>query len=366
MKNPYEKVDWENVQKVVSISHAHSYPTNAHPEVDPPFPLFYLRNIINGGVQHICVSNYYPSHPFYPLEDFYLGTEELLTGKLQSPNAEHHRVTNPGWDGKFHFNGLGSLWASGNKSGVTPVGVNMTWQEAFDNIFNNLLYPDGGGITINHPEWSSLTDNQIITLLDYDSRVLGIEIFNGTPTITGQDVDTHVESDQWDRILLTGRQCFGFAVPDHYAEGNPNTYQNPEQWCGRNILLVDDYTDRACLQAYRDGRFYSKLFDSDLSFDYIKYDSENHNILVSAPLADTIGITIDGVTTNYLSNSVDVIIPTNAVYVRVTATLHNYQWTQRNGETIMVPEQIFSNPIVLSSPENRRIKDADFIQLFIA
>ncbi|HQI02578.1 MAG TPA: hypothetical protein PLA18_14975, partial [Deltaproteobacteria bacterium] len=39
-----------------------------------------------------------------------------------------------------------------------------------------LLYPDGGGITINHPAGKTAAD--YLELLDFDTRVLGIEIWN--------------------------------------------------------------------------------------------------------------------------------------------------------------------------------------------
>jgi len=71
----------------------------------------------------------------------------------------------------------------------------------------------------------------------------------------------------WDRILSTGRKCWGFCVPDHSVEKGTN-------WNGRNILLVSDCTEHDCLKAYRQGRFYGCLKDSGLTIrDFTATDS---------------------------------------------------------------------------------------------
>ena len=193
---------------------------------------------------------------------------------LFSPNAEHHGFTNS----KAHICCPGSSFISGNidpqgnkynlsKHGFV-VGFGDTWQNAFDLIFKELKFADAGGITINHPTWfSKLPESQIIEMLDYDERVLGIEIYNGSvgrknwSEVPGyeppNEKDFGYSTNLWDRILETGRRCWGFSVPDHGVELGTD-------WIGRNILLVSEFTDHDCLKAYREGSFYGCLKDNGL------------------------------------------------------------------------------------------------------
>jgi hypothetical protein len=98
-------------------------------------------------------------------------------------------------------------------------------------------------------------------MLDFDDRVLGIEIYNDYSFKKNwQENPDYISPDEpqqgfslklWDRILLTGRRCWGFCVPDHSAGSG--------DWAGRSQLVVGAQSDQACLEAYRDGSFYGCL-----------------------------------------------------------------------------------------------------------
>jgi len=151
-------------------------------------------------------------------------------------------------------------------------GVNRPWRDAFRAALDGtrkdaqgkpvegLLFPDAGGITINHP-WLTLED--LLAMLDFDERVLGIEIWNPSslfgyfsrvsPPPTTLDELTFY--NHWDNVLRTGRRCFGFFVKDH-----------PICERGRNVLLVSDLSkltrqerEHEALLAYRQGRFFGLI-----------------------------------------------------------------------------------------------------------
>ena len=305
MFNPYENINWPSVMRVGSATHMHMTR-----QCD-------LDNAYKYGIRHFPISNYYPSAPYDAQtrpSDFYLhqhwpakksdGTQleppvnwnDIITwgheldepyqsrlpfkqGELAftnipddviiSPNAEHHGFSNS----EAHICCPGSTFISGNidpqgnKYKVTAhgfcCGFGGTWQEAFREMRDHMKYPDAGGITINHPTWfSRFTDDQVIEMLDFDASVLGIEIYNDysakkdwsqTPYCTPpSESRPGLSTNMWDRILSTHRRCFGFCVPDHSVESGTN-------WHGRNVLLVNEFTEHACLKAYRQGRFYGCL-----------------------------------------------------------------------------------------------------------
>lgn len=339
--NPYALVNWSGVQHVCSISHAHARVKRNDGQIGE-VKQKYLDNAVDGGAKHIMFSNYYPSEPFYPLSDFF---ETVPPNIIASPNAEHHSVI--GYP-NFHFNGLGCTFSSGQAGGLEPTGINMTVDAAFMAVLGSLQYQDGGGITINHIGWTVAQNTSgwvesnsfdiVMKLLNIDSRVLGIEIQNSYESVVmgyGEDLEANIRL-LWDKILMTGKRCWGFCVPDHETE-----YGN--RWTGRNILLVDSLDEHKCLKAYRDGNFYSQIFDSDLSFESITY-SDNH-FAVSAPNADSIKIIIDGEVTSISGNSADIEIPNGSTFVRAEAWL-DYNWIDRNGVSHNVTDKIYSNPIM--------------------
>ena len=140
-------------------------------------------------------------------------------------------------------------------------GTNRPWQDAFraalDGTQKNaagrpiegLLFPDGGGITLNHPGG---TVKPLLQLLDFDPRVLGIEVWNDRSAFGGTNATYY---GLWDDVLRTGRPCFGFFVKDHSFFGR-----------GRNVLLVAGPSkatrlerEHEALRAYRAGRFFGML-----------------------------------------------------------------------------------------------------------
>lgn len=149
-------------------------------------------------------------------------------------------------------------------------GANRPWREVFraaldgetvdERRSGGLLHPDGGGITLNHPT-GKLGD--YTPMLDFDARVLGIEVWNQLTSGFGSSRGFYDLGDGphlhfyqlWDDILRTGRRCWGFFVKDH------NTYGR-----GRNVLLVPKLADlagaereAAALRAYRKGSFFGSI-----------------------------------------------------------------------------------------------------------
>ncbi|QDU75254.1 hypothetical protein Pan97_22840 [Bremerella volcania] len=296
---PYSDIDWNACRQIGSVTHAHCRSQTS------------LDMLCRHQLKHLAISNYYPSAPCRPdervreyqvsqnfatvtgkgytekpfhwneiIRDPQSGWYEKLPADLQEampfkigrpcfsqipsdvilcPNAEHHSMTDSGG----HFNAVGSQFASGtfdvrgryllHKHGFA-MGTGLPWREAFERMFAELEVADGGGVTINHPHWSRMSAAHAQELLDFDPRVLGIEIWNQT----GHDINGRGWSlTQWDSLLSTGRRCWGFAVPDHGHNSNPKFH-------GRNILLVPQETPvyqlpAACLRAYRNGNFYATL-----------------------------------------------------------------------------------------------------------
>jgi len=135
-----------------------------------------------------------------------------------------------------------------------------------------LMFPEGGGITINHPG-ESVT--RLAEYLDFDPRVLGIEVWNQHEMFGGQTLEkaaTMPFYTLWDEVLRTGRRCFGFFVKDHCIFGR-----------GRNVLLMPPGGDtatreRQALQAYRNGRFFGLLGAMTVGADgkpTMPYDQSN-------------------------------------------------------------------------------------------
>lgn len=342
--NPYESVDWGSDLQIPSLSHAHS--RVGYGEIIKTETQRFVNRAQTARIRHMAWSNYYRSIPFYPLTDFFESIPEDMIG---SPNAEHHSFTNAGYSA-MHINGIGSTFASGKPRGETPAGVNMSWQKAIPLILSELQYSDGGGVTINHPKYSNLSAKMILPVLRFSPLVLGIEIANEWKTAEAGEIAT----DIWDDILRTGQRAWGFCVPDHAVESG-------SQFTGRNVLLVDELTEHKCLQAYRNGSFYGKLFDSDLAFDEISI--ENNIFTVSAPNATKIRIVVDGVAHDYNSNTVEHSVSDNAKYIRTEAWLEDYVWTHNDGTTSTETEKIFSNPIMFVESKYDSDKVMDFSRI---
>ena len=124
------------------------------------------------------------------------------------------------------------------------------------------MFSDSGGITINHPVWSGLTFDTICKMLDYDPRVLGIEVYNDLCATAYGDPNKGWGLKFWDQALSSGRRCLGFFVPD-WTVGK-----------GRNILLVPAFAEHDCNRAYRKGEFYGAVLGSGLQFTNITLDQD--------------------------------------------------------------------------------------------
>ena len=139
-------------------------------------------------------------------------------------------------------------------------GTNRPWRDVFREAFAKLQYPDGGGMTLNHPTGKM---DSYLPMLDFDPRVLGIEVWNQLTSGFGSRRGFYDRSGEpnlhfyqlWDQILGTGRRCWGFFVKDHNTFGR-----------GRNVLLVpklDAMTpaerEAAALRAYRQGTFFGSV-----------------------------------------------------------------------------------------------------------
>ena len=307
MINPYEGVNFNACIQLPSLSHCHCTDREK------------LSSLYADGTRHFALSNYYPSKPYYPLADFF---ENVPSDAIGCPNAEHHNMLVDGtMIPALHINSLGSTFSSNPDSLNT--GVNADWKATFDNIFKSLLFAGGGGITINHPKWTDgftqVNMSQMIRkMLDYDSRVLGIEIYNHSCMTDSTFPETGYAIDYWDAVLKTGRRCWGFAVPDHHSYG-------------RNILLVENATEQECLEAYRKGRFYARLKNSDLAFTNLSF--ANNVLTVQTNGATSIDVVVNGVHTTHSGASCTQAIDGSAIYVRVEA---------KNGD-----DEIYSNPIIL-------------------
>ena len=225
--HPYGAVNWQTALHVHTTSHAHI--TNQAQ----------LEHAYADGLRFFTHSNYYPSAPWWPMaqvrskqfwahhthpivvngeltpgpfdwsaivQDPESGWMDELTEAqraqipftagekpfsnvpediLEAPNAEHHSFTNA----RAHACAPGSAFQSGtfdvkNRFKTLDhgyaMGVGQTWQEGFNRMFESLIVPDGGGVTINHPIWSKLKPELVFEMLDHDPRVLGMEIFNQT------------------------------------------------------------------------------------------------------------------------------------------------------------------------------------------
>ena len=191
----------------------------------------------------------------------------LPEGILEAPNAEHHGfVGSP-----THLCAPGSAFASGtfdarnfykSMSHGYHFGSGEPWRLAIDRMIDGLIYPDGGGVTINHPAWTRLTYDHMMEMLDHDPRVLGIEVYNqGCVKSEMYPWSKAYCEDYWDYALGLGRQCFGFFVPDWSVTE------------GTNVLIVKEKTVHECLKAYRQGNWFGAIKGRGiLNFTNIHFD----------------------------------------------------------------------------------------------
>ncbi|MBR5026152.1 MAG: hypothetical protein IKX48_13895 [Victivallales bacterium] len=306
-RRPYSDVDWEHSFQIHTTSHGHCTSQGM------------MDGYLKRGFGLLTLSNYYPSAPYCPASkmtvnyyrvhhDFpvmfkgvrtngpfdwnkivepWIGEVEekyraafpfkeggpmfnpLPEGILEAPNAEHHGfVGSP-----THLCAPGSAFASGtfdarnfykSMSHGYHFGSGEPWRLAIDRMIDGLIYPDGGGVTINHPAWSRLKYEHMMEMLDHDPRVLGIEVYNqGCVKSEMYPWSKAYCEDYWDYALGLGRQCFGFFVPDWSVTE------------GTNVLIVKEKTVHECLRAYRQGNWFGAIKGRGiLNFTAIRFDGE--------------------------------------------------------------------------------------------
>ena len=334
-RRPYANVDWSNVIRINTTSHLHcdDYIDPRHPErFNAPGERLSAQKQLDDCMRHgfgfLTVSNYYPSGPRMPGATFKRDhyrfhsthklnckgrfvdqpkdwapildglkdkmepimseqlplkeSDELLfsrfpTDILEAPNGEHHnfRLADGRPASGLHICAPGSAYVSGSwdkwsRFGTDKhlgynIGSGEFWGAAIDRMIDGLIVPDGGGVTINHPGWTQIDRNLLLEILDWDPRVLGLEAMNGGSN----------DENYWDWVLASGRQCYGFFVPDHSTD-NLNF--------GVNVLLVKERTVEACLRAYRQGNFYGAQHGlGELAFTGISFDGETLTVKTDRP-----------------------------------------------------------------------------------
>lgn len=314
-RRPYRGLDWSKVERIKTTSHGHC---TSQSMLD-----VYLRR----GFGLMTMSNYYPSAPYVPADKMTRGYyrvhhdfpvmvggkrvegpfdwsaivsgwkgeldpkiakdlpfkeggrlfKPLPKGVLEAPNAEHHgfKWENGKWASNVHMCAPGSAFKSGTFDAHSVFktvshgyyfGSGEFWQTAVDRMIAGLVVPDGGGVTINHPTWTKLNRDRLAKMLDYDPRILGIEVLE----CCGVNSENY-----WDWVLSTGRQCFGFFVPDWGASKESGREIDRKRDFGVNVLCVEEHTVEACLRAYRKGNFYGAAHGLDeLAFTQISFDGK--------------------------------------------------------------------------------------------
>lgn len=310
--NPYENVKWDTAEQVKSMSHMHLHNQES------------FESAVKDGYRHFPISNYIPAKPTYPLADFFRNVPDDVLG---APNSEKAYHLNSG----VHYCALGSFAEGhGNHPDRDPVwkdAATVNWQVGFDEVFAALQFPDGGGITLNHPTYPiGIGIDQYFEKLDYDDRVLGVEMFN---RCSGGRVENlcipKFYLNEWDTILKTGRRCWGFAVVD---------WQMPHDNWGSNLLVVPEFTEHECLKAYRNGNFYAQIKDVGLRFTNL---SLNGNVVsVSVNRESTIRfISARGVMKEVVGREAECVADFDDTYMRVEAYDRAYS-----------DSAIFSNPFM--------------------
>jgi hypothetical protein len=248
-------VDWAGEQ-IASLSHAHAFSRQQ------------LGAIVAAGYEHVAISNYYPSNPAtsFPLSNL-SAPGDVPDNVIAGPNAEHFDFSNTAGG---HFCAIGSTFATGGPTS----GYGKSWQEFVNGAVAAMIYPSAGGICINHPALNYCGDQIVQQMLDYNPAVLGLEIWNSSGDWYYSGRGWGVQA--WHNILVTGRRCYGFGATDHWAQfgvqGTATTDANgrsvivpPARGMNR-LLLPSGFSalsaaekERACLEAYFEGRSYVAL-----------------------------------------------------------------------------------------------------------
>lgn len=278
MINPYENVEWSNIERIISTNHWHCL------NVDRFWAIY------NTGLQHFALSNYLPSHVTYPLDNqmfFDLSAEEVPRDIIQSPNTEKPKIAG---SKSMHFGTIGSFYENpGHLWDESLDGAVLTWQEQFDLTFSELQYSDGGGVIVNHPLRTNMSVDDVIEKLKYNKTlVLGVEVMNYR---SQRDYNlSGYYFVEWDKILSRGIRCYGFfstdehVLPPEYKEGQD--MRDYGYGLGRNVMLTDNYDSHEVLKSYQNGQFYGAFYGDRITFTEINH--ENDEFIVKTDDAERI------------------------------------------------------------------------------
>ena len=338
-KNPYKHIAkdkianddyvWSSLVKdIKSTCHLHT------------LRALYFTRAVNAGYEHIAISNYHASKPTVPiaeilptLNDYDASRDVVPSEWLESPNAEHVYFTDAdeyvGASARTHLHmcSVGSYATSGTDNTSAGEGGFEGTVEDFSKAFEEMRqYPNGGGITINHPIWSGIDADGMLNLMKIP-HVFAMEIYNANAQhVNGKGYAL----DLWNEILSTGNQIFGTAVPDHETEGSFWFDHLP---LGFVHLLCVTKTEKEIMLAYRNGRFYTTIGNDTLLLKYFGIDD---NGLVTFKTTD-IG------TIKFVTSTRNVIVENNNV---ATFQTNNTDVFVR-AEIETASNRLFTNAIIL-------------------
>lgn len=318
--NPYAGVNWGTSEYIIGSTHMHTRQQLTESTRDEMFDFSY-----DAGIRSMGWSEYYDEEPITDGDAYF--NPDPPSDAVILENSEQHRCSNT----KLHYCPVGSL-QSRYGSYSTPISREGTWESMFAEAFKLMIWEDAGGITLNHPSWTNVHDDGDLTvdklcrMLDYDKRVLGIEVYNHKTEVI-PDPAAGWSISQWDEILSTGRRCWGFWVTDGYDERI-----HPDPALGFSVLLIDENTAYKAARAYRQGHFYGSMKPTGLKFTDIQADLSEVSFSVNET-ATLKFITEDGLAQSSTGISDTYTVDSDQVYVRCEALKDN-------------GERIFAQPIM--------------------
>lgn len=278
--DPYAGVDFGTATVRACVTHMHGSGQGS------------MDSFYDAGVRVMPFSNYYPSQPVDRGSFTDIPPDVVILD-----NSEQHSTT----DSNLHYCPLGSTQ-------TTVDYLNIPWRDAFDQALALLDYPDGGGITINHPAFSGLSSDAVRAFLDHDDRVLGLEIYNHMCVTFYTDYRADSALPWWDAALSSGRRCWGFMAHDHY---DPDL----APYKGFNMLLIDGaVTEESALIALREGWFYGVMEPTGLTLT--DFTVADHTVTVTTDNATDLRMITDQGTVTASGPSHTFTVPAGAIYAR--------------------------------------------------
>lgn len=164
--------------------------------------------------------------------------------------------------------------------------------------FIDRMTADGFLVTINHPVWSRLLPEDLLSL----DRFFALEIYNAQCAVDGDDTGEGVL--YWDLLLRQGKRIWGYAADDNHnimdlfsqtpekiSKGHPR-WPSCKAWVQ---VYAEELSQRAIAEALKHGRFYSstapeifryEVVDNTVfvecsevvQIDFITYERRGHSI----------------------------------------------------------------------------------------